>query len=80
MQWRQTLGSSMHCATDDGIGILAGAVLATAFNITGLAEIALEYLLGFGWSVFQALTAKIRKLSETKSITGWQPSVARLRG
>jgi hypothetical protein len=56
-QWRQTLGSTMHCAAGDAIGILAGAVLATAFNITGLAEIALEYVLGFGfgWSVFQAL-------------------------
>jgi hypothetical protein len=56
-QWRQSLGSTMHCAAGDGVGILAGAVLASAFQVTGLAEIALEYVLGFGfgWTVFQAL-------------------------
>jgi hypothetical protein len=50
-QWRQTLGSTMHCAAGDGMGILAGAVLASTFHITGLSEIVLEYLLGFGRSV-----------------------------
>ena len=56
-QWRQTLGSTMHCVAGDGVGILAGAVLASAFGISGLAEIALEYFLGFvfGWTIFQAL-------------------------
>jgi hypothetical protein len=56
-QWRQALGSTMHCAAGDGVGILAGAVLASVFHMTGLAEILLEYLLGFGfgWTVFQAL-------------------------
>ena len=56
-QWRQALGSTMHCVAGDGVGILAGAVLASAFGISGLAEIALEYFLGFvfGWTIFQAL-------------------------
>jgi hypothetical protein len=56
-QWRQTLGSTMHCVAGDGVGILAGAVLAPVFGLTGLSEIALEYALGFafGWMVFQAL-------------------------
>jgi hypothetical protein len=56
-QWRQTLGSTMHCVAGDGVGILAGAVLSSAFGLKGLAEIALEYVLGFafGWTVFQAL-------------------------
>jgi hypothetical protein len=56
-QWRQTLGSVMHCVAGDGVGILAGAVLARIFGATGLAEVALEYALGFafGWTVFQAL-------------------------
>jgi hypothetical protein len=56
-QWRQALGSTMHCAAGDGIGILAGAVLASTFHAAGPAEILLEYLLGFGfgWMVFQAL-------------------------
>lgn len=56
-QWRQALGSTMHCVAGDGAGILAGAVLAHVFGLTGLSEIALEYALGFafGWTVFQAL-------------------------
>ena len=56
-QWRQALGSTMHCVAGDGIGILAGAVLATTLGISGLVEAALEYVLGFafGWTIFQAL-------------------------
>ena len=56
-QWRQALGSTMHCVAGDGIGILAGAVLATTLGIAGIAEAALEYVLGFafGWTIFQAL-------------------------
>ncbi len=47
----------MHCVAGDGVGILVGAVLARSFHIDGLAEIALEYALGFlfGWTVFQVL-------------------------
>jgi hypothetical protein len=47
----------MHCVAGDGIGILAGAVLATTLGIAGIAEAALEYVLGFafGWTIFQAL-------------------------
>jgi hypothetical protein len=56
-RWRQTLGSTMHCVAGDGIGIIAGAVLSGVFGIAGLAEIVLEYVLGFafGWTIFQAL-------------------------
>jgi hypothetical protein len=56
-RWRQALGSTMHCVAGDGVGILAGAVLAAAFGIAGLAEVVLEYVLGFafGWTIFQAL-------------------------
>jgi hypothetical protein len=56
-RWRQTLGSTMHCVAGDGIGILAGAVLASVLGLAGLAEVALEYILGFafGWTIFQAL-------------------------
>src|SRR5207245_7552800 len=40
-----------------GVGILAGAVLARALGLGGLAEVILEYVLGFafGWAIFQAL-------------------------
>jgi hypothetical protein len=56
-QWRQTLGSTMHCVAGDGVGILAGAVISSILGITGIAEMILEYVLGFafGWSIFQAL-------------------------
>src|SRR3954462_8130728 len=46
-RWRQTLGSTMHCVAGDGVGILAGAALSTTLRIAGLAEAALEYVLGF---------------------------------
>lgn len=55
--WRQTLGSTMHCVAGDGVGILAGAVLANVLSLAGPAEIVVEYVLGFafGWMIFQAL-------------------------
>jgi hypothetical protein len=56
-RWRQVLGSTMHCVAGDGVGILAGAVIASLITLTGPGELALEYLLGFafGWTIFQAL-------------------------
>src|SRR5262249_27307067 len=56
-RWRQTLGSTMHCVAGDGVGILAGAVISSVAGLTGLAEVILEYVLGFafGWMIFQAL-------------------------
>lgn len=56
-RWRQTLGSTMHCVAGDGVGILVGAVLSSLLGLTGLAEVGLEYILGFGfgWTIFQAL-------------------------
>ncbi len=56
-RWRQVLGSTMHCVAGDGVGILAGAVIASIFHLSKVADISLEYALGFsfGWSIFQAL-------------------------
>jgi hypothetical protein len=56
-RWRQVLGSTMHCVAGDGVGILAGAVIASLFHLPKAADIALEYALGFGfgWSIFQSL-------------------------
>jgi Domain of unknown function (DUF4396) len=56
-RWRQVLGSTMHCVAGDGVGILAGAVIASLFHLTKVTDIALEYALGFGfgWAIFQAL-------------------------
>jgi hypothetical protein len=56
-RWRQTLGSTMHCVAGDGVGILVGAAIGSVASLPHLAEIALEYALGFafGWTIFQAL-------------------------
>jgi hypothetical protein len=47
----------MHRVADDDVGILAGAVLSSVFGLAGLAEVVVEYILGFafGWTIFQAL-------------------------
>ena len=47
----------MHCVAGDGVGILAGAVVASYLTLNRPLEIALEYGLGFGfgWTIFQAL-------------------------
>lgn len=57
VRWRQTLGSTMHCVAGDGVGILAGGVLANVLALSGPAEVIVEYILGFafGWMIFQAL-------------------------
>lgn len=59
-RWRQVLGSTMHCVAGDGLGIMAGAVIARRLHLHGAADIALEYILGFGfgWSVFQSLAMR----------------------
>jgi hypothetical protein len=56
-RWRQVLGSTMHCVAGDGVGILAGAVVASYLAFSHPADIAIEYALGFafGWGIFQAL-------------------------
>lgn len=59
-KWRQVLGSTMHCVAGDGIGILAGALIASWAGLGWTADVGLEYVLGFGfgWTVFQALFMK----------------------
>ncbi len=57
VRWRQVLGSTMHCVAGDGIGILAGAAVASYLILSRSVDIALEYALGFafGWTIFQSL-------------------------
>jgi hypothetical protein len=52
-KWRQVLGSTMHCAAGDGLGIIAGAAVAARFELSWWADLGLEYALGFGfgWAV-----------------------------
>lgn len=58
--WRQVLGSTMHCVAGDGVGILVGAVIGSVLALAVIWDIALEYVLGFGfgWTIFQALFMK----------------------
>jgi hypothetical protein len=72
--WRQVLGSTMHCAAGDGLGIVAGAVIGAVLELSPWGDFALEYALGFGfgWAYFQAFAMKdmvggsyIRSLKET---------------
>ncbi len=60
VRWRQVLGSTMHCAAGDGVGIIAGAVIAARWSLTARGGLALEYALGFGfgWTIFQALAMR----------------------
>src|ERR1700741_2804126 len=46
-RWRQTLGSTMHCLAGDRVGTLSGRAPPRGFGLAGLAEIVLEYVLGF---------------------------------
>lgn len=59
-RWKQVLGSTMHCAAGDGIGIIAGAVIASFLTLSALLDFGLEYILGFGfgWAFFQAYAMK----------------------
>ncbi len=72
--WRQVLGSTMHCAAGDGVGIIAGAVLGAYFSLSPWGDFILEYALGFGfgWAFFQAFAMRdmfggsyMRSLRET---------------
>jgi hypothetical protein len=72
-RWKQVLGSTMHCVAGDGVGILTGAVIASVFHLTKVTDIALEYVLGFGfgWSIFQALFMRgMAGGSYRRSLTG----------
>ena len=73
-KWRQVLGSTMHCAAGDGVGIIAGAAVGALLHLSPWGDFALEYALGFGfgWAFFQAFAMRdmvggsyIRSLKET---------------
>jgi Domain of unknown function (DUF4396) len=72
--WRQVLGSTMHCAAGDGVGIIAGAAFGSLLSLSAGSEFAMEYALGFGfgWTFFQAFAMRnmvggsyVRSLKET---------------
>ncbi len=59
-RWRQVLGSTMHCAAGDGLGIIAGAAIAARWQLPHWGDLSLEYALGFGfgWAFFQAFAMR----------------------
>ena len=59
-RWRQVLGSTMHCAAGDGVGIIAGAAISAVILLSGWVALTLEYALGFGfgWAFFQAFAMR----------------------
>lgn len=59
-RWRQVLGSTMHCAAGDGLGIIVGAAIAARAGLPARADLVVEYALGFGfgWAIFQALAMR----------------------
>ena len=60
VRWRQVLGSTMHCAAGDGIGIIFGSAIGAGLALTLWPDFLLEYVLGFsfGWGYFQAFAMK----------------------
>ncbi len=59
-RWRQALGSTMHCAAGDGVGIIAGAAIGAALTLAFWPDFLLQYVLGFGfgWAFFQAFAMR----------------------
>jgi hypothetical protein len=60
VRWRQVLGSTMHCAAGDGIGIIVGAAIGAGLAFAFWPDFLLEYALGFGfgWAYFQAFAMR----------------------
>ncbi len=60
VRWRQVLGSTMHCAAGDGIGIIVGAAVGAGLALSFWPDFFLEYVLGFGfgWAYFQAFAMR----------------------
>jgi hypothetical protein len=58
--WKQVLGSTMHCAAGDGLGIIVGAAIGSLLQLNPIMDISLEYILGFGfgWLFFQAFAMR----------------------
>jgi hypothetical protein len=60
VRWRQVMGSTMHCAAGDGIGIIVGAAIGAGLAVNFWPDFLLEYALGFGfgWAYFQAFAMR----------------------
>jgi len=69
-RWRQVLGSTMHCAAGDGLGIIAGAAIAAHWSLPRWLDLSLEYGLGFGfgWAFFQAFAMREMAGSYARSL------------
>lgn len=59
-QWKQSIGSEVHCLAGDATGIIFAAVVISFFTVAPLTEALSEYISGFivGLFIFQALFMK----------------------
>jgi len=59
-QWKQAIGSEVHCLAGDATGIILAALIISFFTISAGWEMVLEYIAGFlvGLFIFQALFMK----------------------
>lgn len=59
-QWKQALGSTIHCMAGDATGIIVAAVITATLNLPMYLDTITEYVFGFafGLLIFQALFMK----------------------
>ncbi len=59
-QWKQAVGSTVHCLAGDGVGIVVAAAITAALGLPMGLDLVAEYIAGFtfGLLVFQALFMK----------------------
>ncbi|MBA3722975.1 MAG: DUF4396 domain-containing protein [Parachlamydiaceae bacterium] len=59
-QWKQALGSTIHCMAGDATGIIVAAVVTATLNLPMYLDTISEYVFGFafGLMIFQALFMK----------------------
>ena len=60
LQWKQAVGSTLHCVAGDSIGIVGAAVITGVIRLPMVISLLVEYAAGFlvGWLIFQALFMK----------------------
>ncbi len=59
-QWKQAVGSTIHCLAGDATGIILAAVVTSRFEFPRALDVIIEYVSGFtfGLLIFQALFMK----------------------
>jgi hypothetical protein len=71
-QWKQTIGSAVHCVAGDAIGIAIVAAILSFVEVRWWWEFSLEYVAAFitGWLLFQAVAMGRMMGGFRKALTG----------